>query len=256
MSAKKNGAHAHTYKKQVKEDFFGFNKLPEKWQKPAKIASVAVVAILLIALILDQFDLLHWMGGRLRYYNGKVYGVSTPDNSKGPYTLVAKTGDGKKTKYYSTGTLAIPGEGYVRDDEYTNSNDKNKRDYAYRPAEDKGIYLVTVQGVYSDALERHEFDKNYNTTVQEDGSTVFTGNIFEGTNAQGLKYHGIVRAPSTEPYDTAIPMRKFCFVYVESDPDHCVMIGVFARARTVAGLADDEAIIQTAREFADLIGKP
>ncbi|MBR5752435.1 MAG: hypothetical protein IKX84_08585 [Clostridia bacterium] len=256
MSAKKNGAHAHTYKKQVKEDFFGFNKLPEKWQKPAKIASVAVVAILLIALILDQFDLLHWMGGRLRYYNGKVYGVSTPDNSEGPYTLVAKRGSGKSAKYYAAGSFTEPGEGYTRDDDYVTTTDEYAREYYYRPVEDKGVYLYSVQGVYSDAKERHEFDINTNTSAQDDGSTVFTGEEFEGVNAQGLKYYGIVREPYAESYDTSTPIHKMCLTFVESDPDHCVMVGVFARARSTGSIAANEVLIEAAREFIDLVGKP
>ena len=256
MSAKKNSAHAYANKKKAKDDFFGFSKLPEKWRKPAQIASAAIVGLLLAALILNQFDLLHWMGGRLRYYNGKVYGVAIPENSDGPYTLVARKGNSSSARYYTAGTFTEPGEGYTRDDDYMTTNDKYAREYYYRPAEDQSIYMISVQGVYSNAKERHEFDISSNTAVEEDGSETFTGRIFEGENAQGLKYYGVVRAPNTEPYDYSYPMRKLCFTFVESDPDHCVLIGVFSRARSAGGLADDEDIIQKAREFADLIDKP
>ena len=110
--------------------------------------------------------------------------------------------------------------------------------------------------MYSDAKERHEFDINTNTSAQDDGSTVFTGEEFEGVNAQGLKYYGIVREPYAESYDTSTPIHKMCLTFVESDPDHCVMVGVFARARSTGSIAANEVLIEAAREFIDLVGKP
>ncbi len=223
-----------------------------EWMRAHRLASALIgagVLALIALLVLNHFDAFHSLYGRLRCYNGKVYGAE-------PNQVISRVTRGRGRDYYVSGTFTEP-EDYEADAEFAVQIDKNLRAWAYRDNTGGSIYLMSVQGGPTDALTARETQMQGYTGVNEEGETVVKGIPFEGDNAKGIHYYGAVGPLEIEPYASdGNYFRKQCFVFLDTAKNRNVFVGVFAKSKSGTGIASDEEMIARAMEFAELVDKP
>ena len=223
-----------------------------QWIREHKLASALIGAgalVLIALLILNHFDAFHSLFGRLRCYNGKVYGAE-------PNQIISRVSRGKGYDYYVSAIFTEP-EGYEPDLEFAVQTDKNLHGWAYRDDSGSSIYLMSVQGGSANAQSAQQTQMRGYTGVNEEGETVVKGTPFEGITSKGIKYYGAVGPIEIEYYVTdGNYYRKMCFAFLDTGKNRDVVIGVFAKAKSGSGLASDEEMIARAVEFAELADLP
>ena len=209
----------------------------------------ACAALLILILILNALDLFYFLDGRLRYFNGKVYGTQEND-------IVSRVGAARDNRFCISGVFD-PSTEYPMDEQFFSYIDNNLHCWAYKDDSDSSIFLMTVQGGHLSAKDLHAAQISAYTEVDENGQSVLSGKEFTGTTAKGIPYYGLARPVQLEPYDEAGNYyRRQCFVYLDTVDDACACVGVFAKSGDPAVLASDEELIGRALEFADRISLP
>ena len=220
-----------------------------KAHRPASLLIGVCAALLVLILILNAFDLFYFLGGRLRYFNGRVYGTQEND-------IVSRMGVSRDNRFCISGVFDPPAD-YARDERFFSSFDSNLHSWAYADDSDSSIFLMTVQGGNMNAKDLHAAQISAFTKEDENGQSVLSGREFTGTNAGGIPYYGLARPVQLEPYDEEGQYyRRQCFVYLDSADEACACVGVFAKAGNPAKLASDEEMIERALEFVNRISLP
>lgn len=203
---------------------------------------------------------------RLRYESAKldstmdIYFVKEPAGEKtfAEDDIVAGIESGAGKVYRSVGRF--PGTDRYALSTKDPSDDGPVSMWEYAGAEGDPIYMMDVMGVAFPADFMVERAKSIYTDRNEAGERVVNGTTLSGITRSGLDWHAFCtgikeETEGSQPQAAAVYKRQL-IMYVATGEDVSVLVMVFARADAIEGVPDEDALVQRAAEFADLILPP
>lgn len=236
--------HSRTHAKKVtpKKERTLFIDLPAKTQKTIGLIVAGVIVLLFACVILKQYDLLPKFNGRLRYYDGEIYGVEDG-------ILYANKSKTTKARIFPVAEYCDP-EGYVSDVEAIRSSSKATTiclGREVKPVEetDKRLVYITVKGVEMPWDDKVESILPYNSVTNEDG-TVVPPEQFEGESENGLKFKAVLNKGQ---YNQATGYyERFMLCYVKAGHGCSVSVIPVFRAASEDQLPDAQYMLDIAKD--------